>query len=278
MAPHRNAHRSNASPFEQLDRIKNFAKQIQMFKVYGDERHEVRLRNGDVVVGGECVEIKQGKDYSGTSYHGERWYAEVVEIKGENEDSGDMELPPGRCAVEKCTKRYNPDEDFQRLCPRLGCGLWFHNKCLENVRFERTSRWTLRHRLEAMLTGTKELISDMDGNDWELGNAVPAECYKWFSEEVKKEVKGVPGCQFPTYEIGSISNVVWCAQTPISRGCRYGVVGNEEAVAKARMILKEIWNGGRKNGRPEDRQVEWFKNCNPPTQRLFSCMRCGLAI
>ncbi|QRV90149.1 BAH domain protein [Ceratobasidium sp. AG-Ba] len=77
--------------YENLGEL-DFEKKIQVFGIYGVERNELRLLNGDVVVKGDCVEIKQGYDHSNTSYDGERWFAEVVEIKGESYDAGYAEM------------------------------------------------------------------------------------------------------------------------------------------------------------------------------------------
>ncbi|KAG9095369.1 hypothetical protein FRC06_009855, partial [Ceratobasidium sp. 370] len=339
------------------------------------------------------VEIDQGEDHSATSYHGERWFAEVVEIKGADENAKDKEasfqftcpfvspniidsyifnaigstlklvshlqkfhctvgnltrcqfsknelalsnhqqviaantilrkvpvrffdeldreqevigkhelwyrfqlrvgtgpvdnrlvlgknrpLPPARCAVETCTKRYKPDEDYQRLCPRASCGFWYHNQCLENVRFERSDSWHYKHRLQAMLTGAPQMqnAKDMEGN--EIAE-VPAACYKWLNDAIEEERNGVFDPKIPRYEAGSIANIVWCAQTPISRGGRYGIVGNERIVAEARRLLKETWDYRMSELFPTDEEVVQFLEYDkPPKDRMFSCMRCSLAI
>ncbi|KAG8708410.1 hypothetical protein FRC09_001265 [Ceratobasidium sp. 395] len=391
MPPTRNARRSKASPFRQLDMIPNFDKKIQLFKVYGHEHDQLILPNGDLITradwcvqwnssfidallnrcfNGLSVEIKQGKDHTGTSFPGERWYAEVEEIKGEHEYSGNMELyvlinwfysktnlgnqnrvctvgnlrelalsthqqvipadtilrkvvirsfdendrtqptiakdelwyrftfrigakalanrlvtgnnhalPPGGCAVEACTKRYDPGADYQRLCPRPSCGIWYHDQCLRNLRFQKTGSLSLARRLEALLTGTKQFLCDKDADGIEVDDPIPTEFYRWLSDQYKKEFKGLAGC-FPRYEVGSISNIVWLAQKPVIRGLNYGIVGNEEAITMARNALKSIWNGGQKNGWPSSKRVEWFSKCEDREEqhRLFKCMRCGLTI
>ncbi|KAG8738621.1 hypothetical protein FRC10_006653 [Ceratobasidium sp. 414] len=352
-----------------------FDKQLQIFGAYGCVYEQFTLPEGEVVVKGDCVEIDQGEDHSATSYSGERWFAEVVEIKGADERAKNTEiylqcnwfyseinlqrfhctvgnltrcqfsknelalsnhqqviaantilrkvavrffdeldreqdvigkhewwyrfklrvgpgpvdnrlvlgknrsLPPARCAVETCTKRYKPDEDFQRLCPRASCGFWYHNQCLENVRFERSDSWHYKNRLQAMLTGTSQMQNAKDMQDEEI-DEVPAQCYEWFSHAIEEECNGVDlDRKTPYYEVGSISNLVWCAQTPISRGGRYGIVGNERIVAEARRLLREIWDYRASELFPTDDEVAQFTEYDkPPKDRMFSCMRCSLAI
>ncbi|KAG8685538.1 hypothetical protein FRC09_014684 [Ceratobasidium sp. 395] len=379
MPPPRNARRSDISPFRTLESVSDFGKQVQIFGIYGSVRDRVKLQNGDIIVKGDCydisIEIKQGQDHSETSYSGESWIAKVLEIKGEDKHSEQMELyllcrwfysgtnldryhdtvinltrcpfsknelalsnhqqiiradtvlrkvsvrffnefdqeqtsigreelwyrfnfrvgngamdnrlvlgenqnlPPGRCAVETCTKRYKPDADYQRFCPRTTCKLWYHNQCLEDHGYERTDKRSQRsHQLEALLTGTDGFLYEKDHVGREVPE-VPAEFHEWIGRQVKKEAKGGSGCRFPKYEVGSISNLVWCAQTPISRGRKYGVVGNQDIVAKARSFLREIWEDRKRNSWPADEDIECFSTYNkPPKQRLYSCIRCGSTI
>ncbi|KAG8717013.1 hypothetical protein FRC08_008331 [Ceratobasidium sp. 394] len=387
MPPSRRAHRTDRSPFPNIYKMKCFDKQLQIFGAYGCVFEQLELPNGDIIVKGDCVEIDQGEDHSATSYRGERWIAEVVEIKGEDENAEDDELylqcnwfyseinlqrfhctvgnlknelalsnhqqviaantvlrkatvrffneldrkqepigkkelwyrqvpnisrlgssthktldfsfklrvgsgpvdnrlvigknrplPPARCAVETCTKRYKPDEDYQRLCPRASCGFWYHIQCLVNVRFERRDNWHYNHRLLAMLMGTTQVQNAKDnfGNDVA---EVPPECYEWLEHAIEEERQGVIDPKIPRYDVGSIANIVWCAQTPISRGRMYGIVGNEWIVAEARRLLKEIWDFRDAELFPTDEEVARFVAYKePPKDRMFSCMRCGLAI
>ncbi|KAG9126024.1 hypothetical protein FRC07_005173 [Ceratobasidium sp. 392] len=357
MPPPPDARPSNASPYQKIEK-QVYEKQIQTFGLYGHDHAKLRLRNGDTVEEGDCVEVRPGKDHSATSYSGERWVVEILKIKGEDKTSGNMEanlqkyrptvgnlnelalsnhqqiipadtvirkvtvrlfeehepeqiligkhelyyrynfrvgngpmgnrlvlarnqtLPPARCAVEKCKYgRYNPDEKIQRFCPRASCRLWYHNQCLEDFGFERLDRWSRRkHRLQAMLTGTDDFLYDRDDARREIPE-VPATCYQWFDAAVKEQVAGVFERHFPRYEKGSICNIVWCAQTPIGRGCKYGVVGNFKIVAEARKILREIWDDRHAEMWPTDEKVLEFAAYNTaPKQRLFACMGCSLTI
>ncbi|KAG9087255.1 hypothetical protein FS749_003055 [Ceratobasidium sp. UAMH 11750] len=96
MPPSRHAHRTKKTPFQNIYKMECFDKQLQIFGAYGCVVEQLKLPNGDIVVKGDCVEIDQGEDHSATSYRGERWIAEVVEIKGENENAKNHEaiVPP----------------------------------------------------------------------------------------------------------------------------------------------------------------------------------------
>ncbi|QRV75454.1 BAH domain protein [Ceratobasidium sp. AG-Ba] len=332
--------RQSGSAYELIGKLvnagKEFDKQIQLFMLHGESRHQITLSNGDIVEKGDCIEIDQGKDYSKTSYKGERWFAKITEIKGEgqqcyllcywfyselnvnrlgvtvgnlldpsrtrcpfswnelvlsnhqqlllpetvlskinirlfNELDRDQEpiglkelwyrfnlrvgpgiastrlvqgtnshLPPARCSVETCSIRYKPDEHHQRLCPRPSCGFWYHERCLMNLGFLVDKKEIpASQRLPAMLYATEECMSwiDDDGREYEH---LPPIFYAMLAEGVIEE-KGGDEPIFPLHdqdEVGSICNIIWCAQTPIKRGCSAGVVGNEAIVKKARELLR----------------------------------------
>ncbi|KAG8776325.1 hypothetical protein FRC12_000984 [Ceratobasidium sp. 428] len=299
--------------FRQLANL-DFAKQLKVFATNGCSYSRVTLLNGDVIVPGDCVEIDGNEDFSKTSEPGEKWIAEVCEIKaetkltisrkrwlkcrwfyteknlqnykptvgnlsscnfGENElvlsnheqifsaesilrktqvkffdefptDADQqvyigedelwyryalrtgkgatdnrlvlhdkIKLPPAQCGVPKCRKRYDPTRDTQRFCPREGCRVWYHTQCLENVLFRKSKSKRFYSRLSSMLKGLPEF------------DDVPDE----FLNELEKEAGA-----------GSTSSIIWCAKSPISRGCDDGIVGNEEKVRKARDLIKEIWD------------------------------------
>jgi hypothetical protein len=177
-----------------------------------------------------------------------------------------FQLPPARCAVETCRKRYDPSEDLQRFCPRDGCEFWYHNRCLENVRFERSDSEHYKHRLKVMLKGLDEFED------------VPEQFFDWLEENMALK-KAWKGTHFPPYDVGDFSNIVWCAQMPISRGCNYGVVGNEALVKEARRLVKEVWEYRDSDLWPTDEEVKLFLGVKKePTHRMFGCMRCSMAI
>jgi hypothetical protein len=106
---------------------------------------------------------------------------------------------------------------------------------------------------------------------------LPAAFFNWIEENMALESNG-EGSHFPHYDVGMISNVVWCAQMPISRGCNFGVVGNEELVKEARRLVKEIWEYRDSDLWPTDEEVKLFAEVKEPKYRMFGCMRCGMAI
>ncbi|KAG8702287.1 hypothetical protein FRC08_003582 [Ceratobasidium sp. 394] len=177
---------------------------------------------------------------------------------------GRVKLPPARCGVPTCRKRYDPTQDRQRFCPREDCQIWYHTQCLENVLFQKISKKCFSARLSMMLNGLPEF------------DDVPSD----FLQELEKNAdsKGRQ-CHFPQYEVGSISNVIWCAQTPICRGCSDGIVGNKDIVQEARKLIWEIWDQRKLNLWPSDEEVAQFVDYKAkPTHRIFGCMRCGLVI
>ncbi|KAG9080068.1 hypothetical protein FRC06_007114, partial [Ceratobasidium sp. 370] len=321
----------------------DFQKQLKIFATSGCGFSRLTLWNGEVIVQGDCIEIDRGEDFSGTSSPGEKWIAEVTEIKGEsrtavsskrwvkylrkykvtvgnlsscefgrnelvlsnheqiiaadtirrriqvkffNESATDQEpigwndkwyryilrtgtgatdnrlvlhgrvkLPPARCGVPTCRKRYDPTQDRQRFCPREDCQIWYHTQCLENVLFQKISSKCFTARLSMMLNGLPEF--DDVPNDF-------------FQELERNSDRKGRQCRFPQYEVGSISNVVWCAQTPISRGCGDGIVGNEDIVREARKLIWEIWDQRELNLWPSDEEVMRFVEYKvKPTHRIF---------
>ncbi|QRV90150.1 hypothetical protein RhiJN_18168 [Ceratobasidium sp. AG-Ba] len=86
--------RQSKSAYELIGKLvnagKEFDKQIQLFMLHGESRHQIALSNGDIVEKGDCIEIDQGKDYSRTSYKGERWFAKIAEIKGEGQQANSL--------------------------------------------------------------------------------------------------------------------------------------------------------------------------------------------
>ncbi|KAF8599551.1 hypothetical protein BDV93DRAFT_560181 [Ceratobasidium sp. AG-I] len=363
-------HRRTGPSFAKMAGM-DFAKQIQVFALNGRPVAGLRLGNGDIVIKADCVEIDAGVDHSQTSSEGERWFAEVLEVKTdipstrESASSSDNELtgstwvhvrwfytennlkrysvtvgnlwscqfgkrelalsdheqvvkstsilakvavrffdeldrdqtlitkkelwyryflktgkrsidnrlilhnrqnlPPAGCGVTGCKRRYTPDVETQYLCPRESCGLWYHEQCLVNKKFQKGSRH-YSHRLQAMLQGTPGFED------------TPLEFFDELERIVQTEQEDT-GLEdgWPSYSSGGIWCVVWCALGPIARGQKkYGIVGNEAIVHKARELIREIQD----DLYPSQDDLEPFLKCvkPDPTKFMYGCMRCGLAI
>ncbi|KAG9103533.1 hypothetical protein FRC06_010109 [Ceratobasidium sp. 370] len=159
--------------------------------------------------------------------------------------AGHTNLPQPQCAMRTaCVKKgYTPHSGLQHYCPRNSCRRWYHQACLSGHEFQPNPGDT-NERLILMLRGTPgfEWIDlTEDGRDTK------------FFEHLKLCLDFIKG-------------IVACAQHGVMRGKGYGVVGNINAVKRARELLVEaresdLW--------PSDAEIKEFVKWKFPEGKLY---------
>lgn len=154
--------------------------------------------------------------------------------------------------AETCIKeRYTPSTGRQLYCPRNSCHLWFHRECLVYGELN-LELGEIDDRLQLMLRGTP-------GFEWiDMDEEADAK----FFEQVKICIKYIGG-------------IVACAQHSVVRGKGHGVVGNYQAIKRARGLLQQArWH----DEWPSDDDIKEFAAWQLPTGLLYQCTRCKEAI
>ncbi|KAG9096032.1 hypothetical protein FS749_009240, partial [Ceratobasidium sp. UAMH 11750] len=165
--------------------------------------------------------------------------------------AGHTNLPQPQCAMmTACVKKgYTPHSGLQHYCPRNSCRRWYHHACLSGHEFQPNPEDT-NNRLILMLRGTP-------GFEWiEITEDGPD---TKFFEHLKLCLDFIKG-------------IVACAQTGVMRGKGYGVVGNFNAIKRARELLVEarvsdLW--------PSDAEIKEFAKWKFPEGPLYRCEGCG---
>lgn len=183
----------------------------------------------------------------------EWWYRYFWATKqGEITMQNRIEAPNLACGLAKlCIKKhYAPHAEYQHYCARDSCRTWYHRECLIRAGLELDPE-PGEDRLKLVLQGTP-------GFEW-VG--VDEEDSKFF-EHIKICLQFIQG-------------IVWCAQHSVLRGREYGVVGTYHQIKRARMLLYEarkddLW--------PSEDEIKEFVRWAVPTEPIYQCKKCKLAI